>query len=491
MRELYQKADILSTPEMETLERILKSWYEVGDFERSFHAFEKGVHRALADLESAIIGRALKELDVECHEIEVGGCVYRKAYRLSQTYCGLSGEFVVERNLYKPVGRTGPSICPLDYRARIMEGTWTPSAGELMAYSVAVMTPYEAEELFQRFGGMRPSRSSLERLPKMVSRRWEENRLMWEEALRSQETLPSGAATVAISLDGVMTPMKGGQRLEKRAQARGEGKRTRGPAGFKEASCGTFSFHDEDGERLKTLYYGRMPEARKGILSDQLGHEAASLLDARPELKVVLLADGAKDNWRILRGIVERCLREGLLTEDSRIYEVTDFYHACEHLKVVTDLYYGENSIESRCCFEKLKIILEEEEGGIHRVLRKFKYFRNRRRKNRRKKLTTEINYFRNRQASMNYPEFAKLNLPIASGVVEAACKTLVTQRLKRSGMRWTIDGGQSVLTLRSLLKSERWDSGWGLISKSYHANIRMVTKKNHLALIQPLEKAA
>jgi len=279
--------------------------------------------------------------------------------------------------------------------------------------------------------------------------------------------------------------------LEKRAKAKEEGKRTRGPAGFQEASCGTLSLHDKDGERLKTVYYGRMPETKKGVLSDQLDREAASLLGARPELKVVLLADGAKENWRILGGIVEKCLSDGILTEDSNIYEITDFYHACEHLKIVTDLYYGENSLASRCCFEKLKIILEEEEDGVSRVIRKIMYFRNRSRRHRRKKLTTELNYFRKRKASMNYAEFAKLNLPIASGVVEAACKTLVTQRLKRSGMRWTIKGGQSVLSLRSLLKSDRWDSGWGLIRKSYEAQISMVTKKGHLSLIQPMAKAA
>jgi hypothetical protein len=46
---------------------------------------------------------------------------------------------------------------------------------------------------------------------------------------------------------------------------------------------------------------------------------------------------------------------------------------------------------------------------------------------------------------------------------MEAACKTLVTQRLKRSGMAWTHDGGQSILTLRSLIQSKRWRSGWTL----------------------------
>jgi hypothetical protein len=51
---------------------------------------------------------------------------------------------------------------------------------------------------------------------------------------------------------------------------------------------------------------------------------------------------------------------------------------------------------------------------------------------------------------------------------VEAACKTLVTQRLKQSGMRWSIQGGQAILTLRSLIQSDRWEQGWALLRKSY-----------------------
>jgi hypothetical protein len=48
--------------------------------------------------------------------------------------------------------------------------------------------------------------------------------------------------------------------------------------------------------------------------------------------------------------------------------------------------------------------------------------------------------------------------LPVGSGVVEAACKNLIGTRMKKSGMRWTIDGGQAALTLRSLILSNRWE---------------------------------
>ncbi|MGH8487606.1 MAG: hypothetical protein ACREXS_01685, partial [Gammaproteobacteria bacterium] len=56
--------------------------------------------------------------------------------------------------------------------------------------------------------------------------------------------------------------------------------------------------------------------------------------------------------------------------------------------------------------------------------------------------------------------------------VVEAACKTLVTQRLKRSGMRWRHEGGQAILTLRALAQSQRFDNGWRLLAQTYRAHV-------------------
>ena len=75
----------------------------------------------------------------------------------------------------------------------------------------------------------------------------------------------------------------------------------------------------------------------------------------------------------------------------------------------------------------------------------------------------------------MKYAEYQRQNLPIASGVVEAACKTLVTQRLKRSGMAWTPAGGQAILTLRSLIQSARWSQAWHLLAADFRQTITVV----------------
>lgn len=64
---------------------------------------------------------------------------------------------------------------------------------------------------------------------------------------------------------------------------------------------------------------------------------------------------------------------------------------------------------------------------------------------------------FRNRRR-MDYAYFRELGLPIGSGTVESACKTVVQARMKQAGMRWSRSGAQSMLALRALLLSNRWD---------------------------------
>ena len=62
----------------------------------------------------------------------------------------------------------------------------------------------------------------------------------------------------------------------------------------------------------------------------------------------------------------------------------------------------------------------------------------------------------------MRYDEYAWLHIPLGSVVTEAACKTIFTQRLKLSGMRWSFEGAKSILTLRTILLSGTWEATYG-----------------------------
>ncbi len=426
--------------------------------------FERELHEHVLGIERECLAAELARYDVTANEIEVAGVVYRPTLTWPETYRSTAGPVTVSRHLYRPAGRGSKSICPLDLRAGIIGGVFTPRAARQAAFVMAHLTSGESQAVLTELGGLSPSRSNLDRLPKTLSPHWEAHRLEWEAALREQETVPQEAAVLALSVDGVMVPMKGEGRRAKRDQP---GKHASGPTGNREVGCGTAVLYDTAGERLQTMRYGRMPEHRKVSLQQQLQAEAASIVALRPDLIRVRLADGAEDNWRLLADI-ERTLP----APPQPSLEIVDFYHACDHLKNGCDAAWGESTARGKAEFERLKILLKEADHGADQVIRVLKYQRDRARGRKRERLDNELTYFRNQRPRMDYAAYLQRGLPIASGVIEATCKTLVTQRMKRSGMAWTVPGGQAILTLRSLIQSDRWSSAWALLSADFRQTV-------------------
>lgn len=91
-----------------------------------------------------------------------------------------------------------------------------------------------------------------------------------------------------------------------------------------------------------------------------------------------------------------------------------------------------------------------------------------------RDQIDAEIGYFQNNRHRMHYKQAVDAKLPIATGHTEAAAKTLVGTRMKRSGARFEQHGGQAVLTLRAALKSGRFDDLFEVLVDGYRADIRM-----------------
>jgi hypothetical protein len=271
-----------------------------------------------------------------------------------------------------------------------------------------------------------------------LSERWEEKREDFENELREQEFVPPEATTVAISIDGVYVPTKAGYSAKKIRISKGK---AQGPAGFREVECGTVSLYNEAGERLETTRYGRSPERNKATLKSQVQEELESILKACPHLRVVALADGARENWEYFEDLAESLGIE--------LVEVVDFFHVCERIKKGLDAYHGDGSADSRAHFEQFKVWLKEDRDGAERVIRALNYRRGRSKGWRLRTIEAQLKYFRRYRDRMRYKDLLDRNLPIGSGVVEAACKTLATERLKRSGMSWSLPGIQAVLTIR------------------------------------------
>ena len=424
--------------------------------DEGFERVERELHERFVEAEREVLGELLERLDVDVPSVEIGERRYHRVLDSTETYTTAVGAVKVRRTLYR-CGRER-AVVPMELRAGMVEGHWTPLAARQASCVVAQMTPKEGETLLRELGNMAPSKSSLDRLPKALSARWEANREPFESTLRDVSVVPDEAVTVAVSLDGVMVPMKDGCRANKRERSRAAGRRTNGPAGYREASCATLSFYDAEGERLDTLSMGHMPEPKKATLKTMLSAELDAVLGKRPDLHIVTVADGARDNWRYL---------DALAPEATA---VVDFYHATEHLKAALDARYGENNATGRAQFHKLRHVLRDDADGVEKVIRALDY--QRKKFPRRTRIGEVLRYFRHNRHRMRYAHTQTRHLPIGSGIVEAACKTLVTQRLKRSGMRWRHAGGQAILTLRALMQSSRFDQAWASLSNTYRQDV-------------------
>ena len=481
--EVSHKDDVLTSPAVERLGQFVRQqrrqWEKEG-YAGNFEDFEQGLHEHITALERELTAEELARYDMDVEEVEVEGTVYRQALTSTETYLSAAGPVTIERHLYRPAGRGTKSICPLELRAGIVRGLFTPRAARQGAFAVAHLTPREAAALFAELGGMTPSHSTLDRLPKELSPHWEARREVWEEALRAAETVPDGAAVLVVSLDGVMAPMKDAGRTEKRSQP---DKQASGPAGYREVGCGTVALYDADGKRLSTVRYGRMPEYKKATLCRQLETECQSILTLRPDLKVVKLADGAKENWRFLDRL-DLGLPSHLLAQVEQV-SIVDFCHAAEHLKKACDAIWSDSAVKSKAKFECLRTLLKEENRGVEIVIRSLKHHLSRARGHRREQIEKELTYFRNQRHQMQYAQYLREGLPIASGVIEAACKTLVTQRMKQSGMSWGQPGGQAILTLRSLIQSNRWKRAWALLRADFCQPVKIIKTKHNSLLPQ------
>jgi hypothetical protein len=172
------------------------------------------------------------------------------------------------------------------------------------------------------------------------------------------------------------------------------------------------------------------------------------------------VADGEPDNWSYLGETLP-------LGE-----EVLDFYHAMEHLGAALGAAYGEGMPTHQERVQTLSEVLCDAPEGGDTVMGAL--CRLRTRYPRRQAIHKALAYFREHRHRMRYASLRAQHVPMGSGVVEAACKTLVSQRLKRSGMRWRPAGGQAILTFRALCQSERFERAWSLLGETYKRSVAL-----------------
>ena len=420
----------------------------------------RGLKQALSAAGVAGFRTFLQGYEEEAPTLAIDGDLYRWKVASPKRFLTPFGEMVLERNLYQR-DYGGPAYVPLD-RHWGMEGEFaTVDVRESVLFSCALVTPDETVQLLQKSALFHPSATALQHILEETGVWLEYEGEDLNAAIRQKESIPEETQVLVTSLDGVHVRLdEEGVKQGRPVERPGQPTEAETPTCFKRAMVGSLSFYGAPLEaqttppRLTARYVAQMPEEKAVTLKTRFEAEIRQVQAAlSPSVKKVLLCDGERSLWTYAE--------ETPLFADYLVW--VDFYHTCEHLAGAAEALWGAGSPKANQWYEEYRHQLLHEEQGAHHVLRSINYYLRTRRwsKARREAMDCQRTFFQRNKGRMNYAAFRQQGVPIGSGPVEAACKTLVKTRLCRSGMRWSWPGGQRVLPLRTYIKSDRWDAFW------------------------------
>lgn len=436
----------------------------------------EGLTQAISAAGVAGLRAFLEGYEVHVPTLQVNGALFRRKQASAKTFLTPFGPMRLERSLYQADGG-GPSHVPLDVLWG-MEGEFaTPEVREAVLLACAHITPDETALVLRKSALFHPSTTAIKHIVEKTGDFIQTQVDTLDASIRVSEEPPPNTQVLVASLDGTHVLLDEPGIKQGRPPERPGPKTTDLPAQagesatiYKQAVVGSISFYgpktqqDSGPPRLVSRYVAYMPEAgaptAKYRFEAELAHAEAKL---PPHIRKMLLLDGQRALWNY----VEHNPR----FDDYD--KLIDFYHTSEHLSKSAELLFGKGSAKGQRWYDTYREKLLVKDGAAQQVLRSIDYFRHHRRlsKSRRKDLKTEHTFFRRNQHRMAYAEFRRKGFPIGSGPVEAACKTLVKTRLCRSGMRWSRQGGQRILQLRTYVKSGRWDSFWKHYKQLLFAN--------------------
>ncbi|MCP5088570.1 MAG: ISKra4 family transposase, partial [Rhodobacteraceae bacterium] len=149
--------------------------------------------------------------------------------------------------------------------------------------------------------------------------------------------------------------------------------------------------------------------------------------------------------------------------------QILDFYHASGYLADVATAVHPRSKAKRSTWLNTACHQLKHESGSAEQLLVEMQSLAQKTSlaATTQDKLASAMTYYDNHHHQMDYVRFQAQHLPIGSGVTEAACKTLVKQRLCGSGMKWKETGAATVLSLRALvLTAARWEQFWAKVNQ-------------------------
>jgi hypothetical protein len=456
----------------ETLNDFCQDVPEGGLNMESAQVITQGIQQALARAGRAAFKRYLESKEVEQDSVTAWGQTFRFKYYSEKRFETLWGLMAVLRRVYQNASDTLTYV-PLDVAWGMQNEFMTLEVREAVAFSCAHVTPEETHALLEKSALFYPHPTQIKRCVESIGELVASDPLGLDGRIRLDEAVPVQTRVLAASLDGanvlLTEPDRAGAKRGRPAQRPGAGTDQAATTAYRNAMVGSVTCYgavpqnEKTPQRLATRYVSHMPEEHAVTFKAKFEAELAQAeRKAPPDLIKVLVCDGARAIWNYAE-------------HNKRFngYEkIIDYCHTLEHLSLAAEALFGKGSNASKAWYDKYRKKLLDEDLGARTVLHSMDYYEqaNALPKSRRDALDVQRTFFKRNQAKMTYADFRRRGLPIGSGPVEAACKTLVKTRLCRSGMRWTRKGGQRILDLRTYVKSNRWDAFWNEYKKLFVA---------------------
>ncbi|QRN03474.1 ISKra4 family transposase [Legionella sp. MW5194] len=391
---------------------------------------EEAIQSAVNEVGSLATAEALKRFDTTGAPIQIGHVRMTSKGKVRKCYETPYGAVHLERYVYQ-TSSGGKTYCPLDERARTIISS-TPRFAKQISSKYAQLSAQEVLDDFKTNHGRPVARSFLQNIVDVVGSIAQAVEVDW---MYETPKLDDVVSTVSVSLDGTCVLMVN--------------------EGWREAMTGTITLYNNTGERLHTIYLGAAPEYGKANFLERLEREVYRIKLQYPNATYVGIADGAKVNWDFL--------------ERHTQYKVLDFFHATEYLAAASHAMYPIDTSARKLWLDLACHRLKHEPQAASQLLDEMNnMLPNRQKQGLVDKLKSAITYFKNQRQRMDYNFYQMNNLPIGSGVTEAACKTLIKQRLCQSGMKWKNQGISMVLHLRALISTKgRWEQFWERINQA------------------------
>ena len=413
--------------------------------------FEGELSALLREVGRRIMAWALNRLEPEADEeaparVDFEGRLYRRRRCYPNSVATLFGPVELRRRLYEPLGGKGRAIDPLELRLGIEAGLASPALAERVGFWSTDHTQHEVLELLERDHGVHWSCSSLRKLLGSLRQGMAPHRescqvdqvVRWIEQARAAKG--RFRPTLSVGRDGIFVPLRHGIPQE--------------------GATATVSVMDRQGKRLGTVYLGQMPESGQGTLTDQLSallREVLSRVDSQG-VRLVYVSDEGYHPSAYYHRVLNKMSDPRRPWRSLEWIRIVDFYHACQYVQQLADTIFGAGP-QAQAWAKAMRQVLKTKADGVARVLKSASALRRGRGlQGAAKVYGTAYAYLKKRSPWMRYQAYRRQKLPIGSGITEAGCKIVFTQRLKRSGMSWTIEGGQIILDLRVIRLSRVWD---------------------------------